>query len=96
MLARLRTGEWLMTGGLLALVATLFLDWFTVAADTQLAHDMREGSPRVQRLLGDARSHAASARSCHPGPRGRRRLVTGAGTACLGAVDQPNPPIVIW
>lgn len=36
-------------------------NWFRVAEDTQLAHDMREGSPRAQRLLGDARSHAVLA-----------------------------------
>jgi outer membrane protein assembly factor BamA len=33
-------------------------NWFALRADSRLAEDMRVGSPRVRRLLGDAEPHA--------------------------------------
>ncbi len=35
MLRRLRSGEWIAVGGLVGLVASLFLSWFTVTIDLQ-------------------------------------------------------------
>jgi outer membrane protein assembly factor BamA len=36
-------------------------NWFSIADDSRLATDMREGSPRVRRLLGRAEPHAVAA-----------------------------------
>jgi outer membrane protein assembly factor BamA len=36
-------------------------NWFEIDPDSQLARDMREGSPEVRELLGDARPHAVAA-----------------------------------
>ncbi len=43
MLRRWRTGEWIAVGGLVGLVATLFLRWFTVSIDMRCAPPTTDG-----------------------------------------------------